>query len=165
MSEFNFKSPLFFTLLCSCYLIEPLCAKSVKVQCLFSLKHFVILIKKIRIRSAAAVSPFCLRIPTDFLREIVVITAGQHTGTRFPGFGTRRRSALASFDAQLVFRRSPPGQNQQIPSGNQRLFQRYDRYGDYNVCGRCETVFCPSSSSSSSINRFFSCIPQTATTT
>jgi len=46
------------------------------------------------------------------------------------GFGTRRRPTLALADPQLVFRRSPPGQDQQIPSGIEQLLQRQDRYGD-----------------------------------
>lgn len=48
------------------------------------------------------------------------VTGGRRT--RDSGAGTGRRSALGPVDAELVFRRSSPRQNKQIPSGDQQLF-------------------------------------------
>jgi len=49
-------------------------------------------------------------------------------GSSDAGFRTRRRPALALTDPQLVFRRSPSGQDQQIPSGIKQLLQCQHRY-------------------------------------
>lgn len=125
----NCSSFFWPTLICSCLLAEVVSSKPTKVCNVFLLYFDFIFVgrviwKKIFVYVYMYYSFFLLltvfwnknQIMTEWICFPADSSAIQRR-TSDAGFGTRRRPALALTDSQLILRRSPPGQDQQIPSG------------------------------------------------